>query len=128
MKIVAVTLLFCLIAVSAETQIHPARKTVLPMSPAELLKLLPIAPRDWQVKESKAKSFYNESLVSQAYRQITGPPTTPSVPGSTPPPPPLTRLQLTDTAYVPALFADFEEFKPGKYGNTESLYVDGLPA
>ena len=40
----------------------------------------------------------------------------------------MTRLRLTDTAYNRAMYADFEEFKPGKYGNTESLYVDGLAA
>jgi hypothetical protein len=129
-KIVATTLLFCLSIVVAKAQVQAVRKTVLPVPPPELLKLLPVAPRDWQIKESKAKSFYNESLVSQANRQIIGPlpPASVNAPAGTQASPPMTRLRLTDTAFVPALYADFEGFKPGKYGNTESLYVDTLPA
>jgi hypothetical protein len=115
-----------LFALHAQTS--PPHKTVLPAAPADLLKLLPATPSGWQLRQSRAKSFYNESLVSQANRELVGPPSQPGPGNATPAPPPLTRVSLTDTAYVPALYSDFEGFKPGTYGNTESLNVDGLPA
>lgn len=112
----------------ARGQTAPARSTFLPLGPVDIIKLLPAAPRDWQMKASRANSFYNESLTSQASREFLGPPPQLSVSSASPAPAPVTRLRLTDTGKNPALFADFEEFKPGKYGNTESLYVDSIPA
>lgn len=114
----------------ASAQTPPARKPIIPVPPSELIKYLPSAPTGWELKESRAKSFYNEWLVSQASREFTHspPPTGSRNPGSTPVPQQLTRVRITDTGYSAALFGDFEEFKPGKYGSTESLYIDTLPA
>lgn len=103
-----------------------ARKPVIPLSPAELIKLLPAVPAGWEMKESKANSFYNEWLASIASRQFVQLPS--PGPNASPGPPPRTHVRITDTGYHPVLFSDFQEFKPGKYGNTESLYVDSLPA
>jgi len=128
MKIASCVLLFVLNGTCVWAQVPAVHKTVLPLAPSELLKLLPATPRDWQIKESKAKSFYNETLVSQANRQLVGPPPPPAAAPAGTPTPPTTMIRLTDTAYNPAMYADFEEFKVGKYGNTESLNVDGLPA
>lgn len=99
----------------------------MPISPNELIKFLPRTPPDWELKESRAKSFYNEWLVSQANREFSHPSSRQS-PGAPPGPPQITRLRLTDTGFCPALFGDFDQFKPGKYGNTESLYVGSFPA
>jgi hypothetical protein len=114
----------------ANGQAVPTHKPIIPVAPAELIKLLPAVPAGWELKQSRAKSFYNEWLVSQANREFSHPPLPPQSlsPGATPGPPQITRIRLTDTGYTPALFADFEAFKPGKYGNTESLYIDSLPA
>jgi hypothetical protein len=109
-------------------QVAPPHKPVAALPPTELIKLLPSAPTGWEMKESKASSFYNEWLVSQANRQFLGPKNPPGSPSGAPAPPPMTRLRLTDTGYTSALIGDFEEFKPGKYGNTESLYFNSLPA
>ena len=103
----------------------PVHKPIIPLQPVDLIKLLPTAPRGWEMKESKAKSFYNEWLVSQASREFVQQPQ----PNPTGNPLPLTTyLRLTDTGYNPALFGDFDQFKPGKYGNTESLSISGFPA
>jgi hypothetical protein len=107
-------------------QTQPTHKPILPLQPAELIKLLPSAPKGWEMKQSIANSFYNEWLVSQASRQFVGPPT--SKTSSTPALLPTTRVRLTDTGYSPTLFADFQAFKPGKYANTENLYFNSLPA
>jgi hypothetical protein len=120
----SLALLFCLR--SPEAQMAPAHKPIVPIEPAEILKLLPPAPNGWEMKESKAKSFYNEWLVSQASRQFVQP--QPSTPGAQIPPPLITQFRLTDTGYNPALFGDFDQFKPGKYGNSESLSFGSFPA
>lgn len=105
-------------------------KPIVPLEPAQVLKLLPATPKGWELKESKAKSFYNEWLVSQAARKYTQtiPPDPKAAPGATPAPQPMTRVRVTDTGYNPALFGDFDEFRPGKYGNTESFFYNSLPA
>jgi hypothetical protein len=114
---------------SVNGQAVSAHKPIIPVPPAELIKFLPATPAGWELKESRAKSFYNEWLVSQANREFSAPsPTQSRTPNATPAPPQITRFRLTDTGYSPALFGDFDEFKPGKYGNTESFYVDSLPA
>lgn len=114
---------------SANAQMTPAHKPIVPIQPTELIKLLPVAPKGWETKESKAKSFYNEWLVSQAVRQFVQPaPPNRNLPGAQPPPPQVTQIRLTDTGYNPALFGDFDQFKPGRYGNTESLMFGSFPA
>ena len=114
--------LFCCVA---SAQMLPAHKPIVPVQPTDLIKLLPAAPRGWTLKESKAKSFYNEWLVSQASRkfvqQAAASPTG-NLPERT------TDFRLTDTGYNPALFGDFDQFKTGKFGNTESFSFAGLPA
>lgn len=113
-----------------DAQIAPARKPIVPIAPIEILKLLPLTPNGWEMKESKAKSFYNEWLVSQASRQFVQPqPSNPTAnPAAQTLPPQITQFRLTDTGYNPALFGDFDQFKPGKYGNTESLAFGSFPA
>lgn len=129
MRIFFVSLSIIFTVQSANAQSVAAHRPILPLTPSELIKFLPGTPTGWELKESRAKSFYNEWLVSQASREFSHPADAQSLPpGATPAPPQVTRVRLTDTGYTPALFADFEEFKPGKYGNTESLYVDSLPA
>ena len=103
----------------------PAHKPIIPLQPADLIKFLPAAPRGWEMKESKAKSFYNEWLVSQANREFVQ--QSQSNPTGNPPQS-MTRLRITDTGFNPALFGDFDQFKPGKYGNTESFSLSGFPA
>lgn len=129
--ITALGLAFFLLCVSSDAafaQSAPARKLMAPLEPADLLKLLPAAPAGWQMKDSKATSFYNEWLVSQATRRFEGPPP-PAAAGSKASNPPVTTIRLSDTGYSSFLYADFEDFKPGKYGeNQESLYVASLPA
>jgi hypothetical protein len=117
-------LFFTVCAVDA--QMAPARKPIVPLQPTELIKFLPSTPGGWELKESKAKSFYNEWLVSQASREFVQQ-QRPS-PGAQPLPPQITHVRLTDTGYNPALFGDFDQFKPGKYGNTESLSFGPFPA
>lgn len=116
---------FCLPIAGMDAQ--APRKPALPAGPVELLKCLPGAPAGWQLKESKANSFYNEWLVSQATRLFEMP-AKETTPSETPPPPSVTRLRLTDTGYYPVLFADFEDFKPGTIGTLESLFVGTYPA
>lgn len=102
-------------------------KPALPTSPVELLKYLPNAPEGWQLKESKANSFYSEWLVSQATRVFEMRASKAS--SATPEPAAsVTRIRLTDTGYYPVLFADFDKFAPGKYGKIESLYMATFPA
>ncbi|MEY2480535.1 MAG: hypothetical protein QOI04_1462 [Verrucomicrobiota bacterium] len=114
---------------SLEAQLAPAHKPIVPLQPPDLIKLLPPTPNGWEMKESKAKSFYNEWLVSQASRQFVQPqpPSSSAGPGGQRPPQ-ITHLRLTDTGFNPALFGDFEQFKAGKYGNTESLSFNAFPA
>jgi hypothetical protein len=112
---------------TAEAQLSPARKPIIPLPPIELIKFLPSVPAGWELKESKAKSFYNEWIVSQANRQFAQPQPTAGTNGATAPPQ-ITWWRLTDTGYNPALFGDFEQFKAGKYGNTESLSFNTFPA
>jgi hypothetical protein len=123
--LLSLTLFFGLDVLQA--QVRSSHKPVAALQPVDLIKLLPVVPKGWAMKESKANSFYNEWLVSQANRQFVATPNLPATAGVTGVPP-ITRLRLTDTGYTPALVADFEEFKPGKYGNTESLYFNSLPA
>jgi hypothetical protein len=111
---------------SALGQSQSPSKPILPMGPPELLRFLPAPPAGWEMKESRAKSFYNEWLVCQASRQFTL--LSPAVPSQKPAPPAITNVRLTDTGMYPILAADFEAFKPGKYGNMESLYLGSLPA
>jgi hypothetical protein len=118
---VLLPLCYCLV----NAQIVPARKPIMPIQPVDLIKFLPAAPGGWEMKESKAKSFYNEWLVSQANREFVQRSHSNST-GN--PPQPTTRLRLTDTGYNPALFGDFDQFKSGKHGNTESFSVTGFPA
>lgn len=112
---------------SAVAEMTPAHKPIVPLEPSDLIKLLPGTPQGWELKESKGKSFYNEWLVSQVSRQFTQLPQ-PNSGGAKPPQPAMTRIQLTDTGYSPALFGDFDQFKPGKYGTTENLSFDSFPA
>ena len=114
----------------ALAQAPAARKPVAPLTPAELIKLLPLAPAGWSLKESKATSFYSDWLISQATRQLEAPPLSGAAPSVAAPATPIqmTRIRLTDTGHYPVLAADFEGFRPGKYGTMESLYIGGLPA
>jgi hypothetical protein len=118
---------FLVFLCAAVAEMVPAHKPIVPLEPADLIKLLPATPQGWELKESKGKSFYNEWLVSQASRQLLQLPQQDSN-GARPTPPAMTRLQITDTGYNPALFGDFDQFKPGKYGNTESLSFGSFPA
>lgn len=99
----------------------------MPLPPVELIKFLPIAPAGWEMKESKANSFYNEWLASLATRRFSQLPPVISGTNATPAPEQITTVRITDTGYHPVLFADFEQFKPGKYGNTESLNFGSFP-
>jgi hypothetical protein len=112
-----------------QAQLAPVRKAIVPLEPVELIKFLPTTPKGWELKESKAKSFYNEWLVSQAGRQFVA---LPSAKGDgvkpAPTPIPMTRVRVTDTGYNPALFGDFEQFQSGKFGNTESFSFNSFPA
>ncbi len=121
--IMGLLLPLCLCVVSA--QMVPAHKPIIPLQPVDLIKFLPAAPRGWELKESKAKSFYNEWLASQANRELIQ--QSQSNPTGNPQKS-ITRLRITDTGYNPALFGDFEQFKPGKYGNTESFAMGAFPA
>jgi hypothetical protein len=105
-----------------------ARKSILPISPNELIKYLPAAPTEWKMTESSGKSFFMSWICAQATREFQHPPPPPPQPSATTPPPFITRVRLMDTGYYPSFNGDFENFKVGKYSNAESLLISGMPA
>src|SRR5438046_278393 len=93
-----------------------AHKPLIPLAPAELIKLLPGVPADWKMTDSSAKSFFLGWVCSQATREFQHPaPVT--QPGGTPAPAYVTRVRLMDTGYYPSFNGDFENFRVGKYSN-----------
>jgi hypothetical protein len=99
-------------------------RPILPIAPAELLKLLPATPNEWKMTDSSAKSYFMSWLCGQATREFQHPPVASAEPG----PPLITRVRIMDTGYYPSFNGDFENFKVGKYSNAESLLISGMPA
>ncbi len=103
-------------------------KPLIPLSPVELIKFLPVAPAGWELRQSTAKNFFVDWLCSQATREFQQiPPANSSVTG-TPPPPRIITLKLIDTGYFPGFNGPFANFRVGKYGAFESLVVNGMQA
>lgn len=101
----------------------PTRKPIVPVSPVDLLHLLPRTPRNWAITESSAKDSFVGWLSSQASREFRAS----SEPGASSPPA-ITRLKLMDTGYYPSFNGDFENFRVGKYPGAESLMIAGMRA
>lgn len=127
-KVLFVALLVATAAVVHAQQPAPARKPIVPLPPAELLKLLPSAPPEWTMTQSTAKNFFVSWLCAQATREFQRPAPQPPEPGAPIPPPLITRLRLIDTGYYPSFNGDFENFKVGRYSNAESLLIFGQPS
>ena len=98
---------------------HPL---LLPLPPAELLTLLPVAPKGWETKQSRARNTYAGWLFAEASREFSHPAPAPAAgaaaaapsPEPTPAPPWITRVKILDCGFDPSATADFENFKPGK--------------
>lgn len=114
-----------LVALPVAAQTH---KPVVPAKPSDLIKLLPVAPAEWKMTNSTAKSYFIGWMCSQATRQFEHPAPPLTQPGATPSPPFITRIQLMDTGFFPTFNGDFDNFQIGKYSNAESLTINGMPA
>ena len=106
--------------------IPATHKRVAPLSPNELLKLLPNSPNQWQLKQSTAKNFFMEWASSQALREFNYTP--PSMPDAIAPPVHILRFTITDTGYYAGLMGDLLSSQPPKSGESESLNLNGYPA
>ena len=114
--------LFC---TSADAQ-TAARQPAEPLPPADVLKLLPIAPANWKMTASTATNSFSDWLKSSAARtfQYTPPPQ----PNASPPPVQTTRVTVTDTGYYPQFAAEFVGHRPGKENDVEKFLIGSVPA
>lgn len=104
------------------------RRPIQPLSPQELLRLLPSAPEGWELKASHAQSSFSTWLSSMATREFKYTP--PLQPGAPSPAIPIstTRIILADGGYGPTVGAPFKNFQIGKEQDVERLLVSGIPA
>lgn len=102
-----------------------AHRWVVPLAPSELLKLLPNAPDQWQLKQSTAKNFVMDWPSSQAQREFSYTPPNPDV---SPAPVHVLRITVTDTGYYAGLMSDLQSAQAPKSGEAESLTISGFPA
>jgi hypothetical protein len=103
---------------------------VLPLSPKEVLNLLPPTPSDWKVTASAATNQITSWVVTIAQRQIESsklerPSST--GPNSPPTPPMRTTFMLIDSGYDPSATGAFVDFKPSNNGNVEKAFFLTFP-
>ena len=101
---------------------------VLPIEPAELLKLMPATPANWKLTSSQATNQVSSWLLTTAQRQLEFTAPAPSADTGKAQPAMHTRLVLIDTGYDAAAAGVFADFKPGVRGRTERLLVGTFPA
>jgi hypothetical protein len=103
---------------------------VLPLSPKEVLALLPPTPADWKVTTSAATNQISSWLVTIAQRQIESLETEKrNTTGTTAQsaPPMRTTFMLIDSGYDPSAAGAFADFKPAKNGNVEKAFFLNCP-
>lgn len=122
---IALVLLFC-----NDLQGEPEHKPVAPISPSELLKLLPAPPKGWKMTVSNARNSFSTWLTTMAMREFEYTP--PPQPGSDPDAPQnlpqRTRYIISDGGYAPPSGSAFIDFKIGKEQGIEKLMMIGVPA
>jgi hypothetical protein len=95
-----------------------------PLSPTEVLRLLPGAPDKWKITQSKASNQISSWLLTIAQRSFEYTPP-PAAPNTQPPPPMKTSMTLMDTGGEQN--TQFDNFKAGVLGNRESVLINGCP-
>jgi len=105
-----------------------ASEPVVPVAPSELLSVLPAAPQDWTLATSEAETSLDQWLRTRATRvyKVATPPNgaaAPAIPANA-----SVEISITDTGGYASTIADFADFKPGKTGPLERLYISNLPA
>lgn len=101
---------------------------VVPVTPSELLAVLPATPQDWTLARSEAETSLDQWLRTRATRvyKVALPPngaSNPALPATA-----SVEISITDTGGFPSAIADFADFQPGKNGPLERLYISNLPA
>ena len=111
---------------------EPSSK-VLPLPPADLLALLPTAPKDWNMTVSNAANSVSASswMVATAIREFTYIPPPPP-PGADPNSPEYlpqkAHVMISDTGGSSALAITFAKFVPGTQEGNEKLMIMNIPS
>lgn len=125
-NLIAVLILFGGHGLHAQSE----HKPVAPISPPELLKLLPAPPKGWDLTVSNGRNSFSTWLTTMAIREFKYTP--PLRPGSSLDAPEnlpqMTRYVISDGGYGPSLGAAFKDFKIGKEQGVEKVMLMGVPA
>ena len=104
---------------------------VVPLTPAQLLPLMPVVPAGWKVTSSVATNQMGTWLATIGMKDAERTaPATPAAPGQ-PPSLPVTMqvtFTLIDTGFDPTFLNDFQGFKVGIFGKQENLIINSSPA
>lgn len=115
-----------LLAIPIDAQEKPGAPHYAPVSPAEILKLLPPAPPNWKITSSRASNQVTSWVLTIAQKSLEyTPPPDPAQPSKTP----LTMktsITLIDGGGE-QMSGQFENFKPGVSGSQENLIINGCP-
>ena len=122
----ALLLLISVASSSGVSAQNAAPAHVVPLSPAEVLKLMPHASAPWTMTGSTASNSFSDWLRSSAVRTFEY---APAASGDAPEAPlQTTRLTLTDTGYFPQFMAEFAAFRPGRENDVEKFTIGSFPA
>src|ERR1039457_1632008 len=100
----------------------PIPPRVLPLTPREVLTLLPPTPPNWKITTSQATNQISSWLITIAQRQLEALPIdnrAPSGTGNQPLPPMHTTFMLIDTGYDPSPAGAFVDFKVSRQATVE---------
>lgn len=117
-----------LLAIPIDAQEKSAASHYAPVSPAEILKLLPPAPTNWKITSSRASNQVTSWVLTIAQKSLEyTPPPDPAQPNK----PPLTMktsITLIDGGGEPLSGSQFDNFAPGNLGNLEKFVIANCPA
>lgn len=114
-----------LLSVRTDAKANP--DPIQPLSPQELLKILPSAPEGWKMNVSNARNSFADWLSAMAIREFEF--VVPAQSGNaTKAPSQTARVMVSDGGYAPPIGAAFRNFSVGKQGNVEKTMFEGFPA
>lgn len=109
--------------VRAQQGTSPAVSRVLPIAPAELLRLLPAPPAGWKMTTSMATNQVSSWLITMAQRQFES--SQPAAGGPQNGQPSRTTILLVDTGFDASVAGAFADFRPtASVGLTKFVYLN----